>query len=73
VAFHDKDAPVFSKTTAEVTADWRKLTVEFTVPRNVDTASFTLSAGSGSVKLDHPRRKSPNASPRFTAGTGNGT
>jgi alpha-N-arabinofuranosidase len=52
-AFYDGNAPVFTQTFTDLTAQWRKFTVEFTAPRTVDAASLTISSPpSGSVNVD---------------------
>jgi alpha-N-arabinofuranosidase len=51
--FSDGDATAFTKTFTELTADWQKLTVEFTAASTVDAASLTISASpSSTVNVD---------------------
>jgi alpha-L-arabinofuranosidase len=53
VKFHDRDAPVLTKTFTGLTTQWQKFTVEFIAPRTVDAASLTIgSSPSGPVNID---------------------
>ncbi len=52
-AFYDGSTPVFSKTFAELTAQWQKLSVEFTASKTVDAASLLISCPSaGPINID---------------------
>ena len=52
-AFYDGNTPAFSKTLTNLTAQWQKLTVEFTASKTVDAASLLIScSAAGSVNVD---------------------